>query len=120
MAPIGSLFAPTALQVINFFAILTEGFLLTFGLVALVNQRLYAEVTEARDQFEMMFDASPDAALFTRLTDNIVVNANRAFAVFSGFGREETIGRSTLDLSIWINSNDRAEIYRRSKSAGLL
>lgn len=46
VAPVNGLFTPTTIQVVSFLFLFIQGFLLTFGLIIMVNQRLNAEMTE--------------------------------------------------------------------------
>ncbi|MCX6089315.1 MAG: sensor domain-containing diguanylate cyclase, partial [Candidatus Atribacteria bacterium] len=67
VVPINSFFTPTLMQTATFLVQLVEGILLTFGFIIMVNQRLNAEMREAKEHFEAIFNTSPDAALITRL-----------------------------------------------------
>ena len=46
VAPVNSLFTPTTIQAVSFLFLFIQGFLLTFGLIIMVNQRLNTEMTE--------------------------------------------------------------------------
>ncbi|MEI6138382.1 MAG: PAS domain S-box protein [Mariniphaga sp.] len=64
-------------------------------------------VPATENQFEMVFDVSPDAALISRLDDGVVVALNKGFTKLMGFTKEETIGRSSIGINLWQNSPDR-------------
>ena len=64
-------------------------------------------VPTTENQFEMIFDVIPDAALISRLNDGVVVELNKGFTKLVGFTKEETIGRSSIDIHLWQNLADR-------------
>ncbi|MFZ4439064.1 MAG: PAS domain S-box protein [Syntrophales bacterium] len=73
----------------------------TFGFILMVNQRLSAESSEAREYIELIFNTSPDAVLVTRLNDGIVVEINDGFLMLTGYIRAEVIGKSTMRNKRW-------------------
>lgn len=82
----------------------------TFGFIMMVNQRLYAENLEEKEQMQMIFNTSPDAASITRLSDGIFLDVNAGFLRMSECSRSEVIGKSTFDDNVWYNITDR-DIY---------
>ena len=116
--PMEAFHAPTAFNV----APLLEGFvvgnLLAVGLIILINQRSYAEMEEARDHFELLFHAIPEAVLITRLEDGVCRDANRGFEELTGYTRAEALGRSTTDLALYRNPDDRQKIVETLKGSG--
>jgi len=107
VAPVASVFTPTLMQTAVFLVSLIAGIILTFCFIIMVNQRLSEESREAKEHFELIFNTSPDASLITRLHDGIIVNINEGFTALTGFTRDETIGKSSLDINIWKNPDDR-------------
>ena len=55
-----------------------------------------------------------------RASDGVILEANPAFLRASGFTREEVIGRSTLDLDLWLHPAQRAEFFQRIQREGLI
>lgn len=99
--PSDDIFAPTMFNVVMFMDALIASILWTFGIILMISQRLSAEANEAKEHFELIFDTSPDAAAITRLADGVIVDINHGFTLLSGLSREEAIGRSVVDASIW-------------------
>jgi len=100
-APIDIVFTPTLMQTVLFLFQLIEGTLLTFGLIIMVNQRLNAEMRDAKEDFELIFNTGPDAFIITRTTDNLIVDINERFTALTGFTWDETIGKSILAVNFW-------------------
>lgn len=103
-------------------AVFVDGFvvanLLTFGLILMVNQRSHAELGEARDHFELLFETSPDAVLITRAGDGYCRNVNQGFEVLSGYRREEILGRSTTDLDLYVEPAAREKVVAALQEKG--
>jgi len=77
------------------------------------DQRL-ADAAEAlrasEERYRATFQASIDAININRLSDGVFVDANEAFLRYVGFGREEVIGRTSLELGFWADAADRQKM----------
>lgn len=117
--PVDDMFIPTLFNIILFFDALIVSLLWTFGLIIMVNQRLNSEMTEAKEHFEQIFSTSPDAAIITRLSDGLIINFNDGYNQISGFSKEDIFGKTSLEINIWQNPEDRKEVIRRIKEYGI-
>ena len=81
----------------------------TYGIIMMINQRLTSEMKRSKDQFEIIFNTSPDAILITTLTDGIITSVNDKFSDLTGYKLEELVGKTSIDLNLWKNLADRAE-----------
>ena len=68
------------------------------------------ESREAKEHFETIFNTGPDAILISRLADGCIVDINEGFIAMSGFTREEVIGKSTIEIDIWENPEERKKV----------
>lgn len=116
--PVSSLFSPTMMQSTSFLFLFVEGILLTFGLIIMVNQRLNAEMREAKENIERIFNTSPDAVLITSLADGRFVGINDGFTALTGFTREEVVGKSSLEVNLWKNPADRDKVLAALNAGG--
>ncbi len=117
-APIPNLFIPTLLNVTAYLDAIIVSILWTFGFIIMINQRLNAEMVEAKEEMDLVFNTSPDAAIISRLSDGSIVYVNEGFSALSGFTRDESIGKSTSDLKIWQNSDDRQKVITQLQEKG--
>lgn len=69
--------------------------------------RMTEELREAKNHFELIFDASPDGVVISWLEDNRIIDVNGGFTGLTGFTRDEVIGRSLLELPMWSQPQDR-------------
>ena len=118
LVPVTGLFTPTMIQIFPFLFLYIEGIVLTFGLIIMVNQRLNAESSEAKENLELIFNTSPDAVLVTRLTDGYFVGINDGFTVLTGYTRAEVIGKSSLDINLWKNPAEREQFVKALTEKG--
>jgi PAS domain S-box-containing protein len=116
--PVDKVFAPTPMQTATFLVPLIASYLWAFGLIIMSNQRSNAEMSEAKEHFELIFNTGPDAVLITRLHDGCFVGINDGFTVLTGFTRTEVIGKSSLDINIWKNPADRQMIVKMLNENG--
>ncbi len=117
-ASVANFFDPSPFNVVAFLDAIVVALLWTYGLIMLLNQRAQADLAEAKEEVETLFDASPDAILLTRLDDGQVVRCNDGFLALSGHIRAETIGQTSLTLRIWKDPADRARITRELREHG--
>jgi PAS domain S-box-containing protein len=57
--------------------------------------------SEAR--YRAAFQTCADCFVIIRIDDGRFVDINQAFIETMGFEREEVIGRTTVELDIWVN-----------------
>jgi PAS domain S-box-containing protein len=112
--PVVDFYTRTLFNTVPYLDALVVSLLWTFGLIVMLNQRLNAEMTEAKEHFEKIFNTGPDGAIISRLDDGVIRNINDGFTAITGFTRADSIGRSTLDIAWWKSPDDRR------KFAGLL
>lgn len=55
----------------------------------------------SEEKFSKLFISSPDAILLTELKSGKIVEVNTSFEKFSGYSREEVIGKLVLDLNMY-------------------
>jgi diguanylate cyclase (GGDEF)-like protein/PAS domain S-box-containing protein len=62
---------------------------------------------ESEKQFATLFNLSPNVVLLTRFEDGLICNANRHFETTFGWPMAECMGRTTLEIGLWIDSLQR-------------
>jgi len=81
------------------------------------DRRLKAEqsLREEEERFRKIFRASPVAISITSLEDGRLLDANEAYWNLTGFDAGSTLGRTTVDLKIWEDEDQRRNIVARLK-----
>jgi PAS domain S-box-containing protein len=73
---------------------------------------------ESEERFRTAFRTSPDSININRIDDGVYVDINEGFTAISGYTREDVIGRSSLDLGIWVNMEDREKLVENLRKHG--
>lgn len=76
------------------------------------------ELKDAKERFELIFNTSPDAILITRVHDGYYIDSNETFTNYTGYTREDLTGKTTLDINIWNNPNDREKLMKELQLKG--
>ncbi len=75
-------------------------------------------LVESQERFKLAFQTSPDSININRLDDGLYVDINEGFTRITGYSREEVIGKTSLELNIWDNPNDREKLVSGIKNYG--
>ena len=75
----------------------------------------------AEERFEKAFGNSPVAIFFSTLKEGRLLDVNDAFLrLFGAESRAEVIGRTSLELNLWADAQDRTRIAEALKQSGSL
>jgi diguanylate cyclase (GGDEF)-like protein/PAS domain S-box-containing protein len=107
-------------RTVAFIVPIVGSMLWTFGFIIMVNQRLNAEILEEKEKLQKVFNTSPDANLITRMSDGMILDVNAGFLAMTGYTRDETIGRSILDINVWDDVRDRGRFMAELNEKGVL
>lgn len=66
----------------------------------------------SEEKFSKAFHASPDWIVISRASDGRYVEVNEAFLNLTGYSLEEVIGRSSVELGIWNDPQDRIAMLK--------
>ena len=72
----------------------------------------------SEEKFSKVFRNSPNAVTITRLDDGAILEINESAVNFFGYSREEAIGRTSVDLKVWTNPDDRILFTKTLSSQG--
>jgi PAS domain S-box-containing protein len=92
------------------------------GSVSDITERRRAEedLKKAEEKFRLAFMTSSDAYFWSTLEDGRILEVNPAFQDIFGYTREETIGRTSLQLGLYTDPDDRARIVAEIQAKGYL
>jgi PAS domain S-box-containing protein len=85
-----------------------------------ITERKEAEeaLRKSEEKFAKAFRSSPIAVAVTRVSDGRIIEVNAALLRLLHFRRDEVIGRTTLDLDVWVDVNDRSHFIQELSAAG--
>lgn len=80
-----------------------------------ITERKKAELDlqEKEEKFSKLFKLSPAAISITSLERNMYLDVNDSFLYHTGYAYEEVVGKSSADLGLFVNPEERAEFFKR-------
>ncbi len=76
------------------------------------------ELRKSEEKFRKAFITSPDSININRLTDGMYISINSGFTKIMGYTDADVIGRTSIDLNIWKNPEDRKRLVEGLKAKG--
>ena len=65
---------------------------------------------ESEERFRVAFQASPDSLSLNRLKDGVYLAVNDGFTRFTGWEGAEVMGRTPMDLQLWVTPTDQKRL----------
>jgi two-component system cell cycle sensor histidine kinase/response regulator CckA len=83
-----------------------------------IEQEQLVEEIKTDERFRKAFNANPDPMTIATIADGRYIDVNQSFVRITGYRREEVIGRTSLEMKFWENSEARAEFIGILKKRG--
>ena len=102
------------------FAIMMAQTLLILGLFWQRRRRRKAELElgQSEEKFSRVFRESPLAISIVKVSDGRYVEINETFELSTGWKRDEVIGRTPLEIDLWVNPDQRTAFLRELQEEG--
>jgi PAS domain S-box-containing protein len=81
-------------------------------------KRRERELRLSEEKFSRMFRASPDAISVSDAETGVMFEINDGFEQLLGYPRSLTLGRSSLELGLWVNPAERARLVEMLRTDG--
>ena len=72
----------------------------------------------SEEKFRKVFMTSPDAVNINRVEDGLYVSINRGFTEIMGYSEADVIGKTSQEINLWKNPEDRKNIYNGLREHG--
>ena len=79
-----------------------------------------SERKQAEDRFNKAFHASPTALVISRQEDGCIEAINDTFIRFFGYTEEEVVGKTSTELGMFANPEDRQEAIQKLQNNGFV
>ena len=73
---------------------------------------------ESEERFRLAFHTMPDAINLNSVTDGRYIDINEGFTELTGYMRQEVIGKTSLEINIWKDPDDRQRLIDGLKKSG--
>ena len=84
------------------------------------HERALEALSLSEDKFCKVFRSSPDWFVISTLEDGFYIDVNEAFLRTTGYTKEEVLGRTSSELGIWADPNQRMEMVKIIKEKGVV
>ena len=81
-------------------------------------RRAETVLRESEEKFRLVFHTSPDAIYLSRLEDGMCVDINEGFTRIMGYAREEAVGKTSIEMNIWKNPQERQGLKEALREKG--
>jgi PAS domain S-box-containing protein len=81
-------------------------------------QRADDALRVSEEKFSKAFRTSPDSININRLADGQYLEINQGFTTLMGYTAEEAIGKTSLELDIWVDPQERARLVDGLRTNG--
>src|SRR5664280_670497 len=76
------------------------------------------QLRNSDEKYRIAYMTSPDAININRLSDGMYISVNEGFTKILGYTEEDTIGRTSLEMNIWADPKDRANMVSELSATG--
>lgn len=104
-------------------AAIAASFLVSIGRLILTNEgqlriseslrQAEAALQQSAEMFTTAFRSSPDAISISLLPEARFLTVNESFLRMTGYSHEEVVGKSSVDLGIWMDREQRSKYFAR-------
>lgn len=71
-------------------------------------------------KFAGAFQCNPDSISISRMSDGIMIDVNETFEEISGYTRDESVGKTAVDINIWVYPQQRQKLMQMLNSSKMV
>ena len=75
------------------------------------------KLKESEERFGITFELNPDPVTITAIPSGKYVAVNRAFEIETGYSKNEIIGKTTQEVGLWADDNERVRLFDQLKKS---
>jgi len=79
-----------------------------------------ASIRAVEERFRLAFHTSPDSINLNRVSDGMFIDINQGFTDLTGYTREDVIGKTSLEINIWKDPDDRKRLVDSLLTTGFV
>ncbi|THB81425.1 MAG: PAS domain-containing sensor histidine kinase [Desulfobacteraceae bacterium] len=83
-------------------------------------KKMEMALRESEEKFRLAFMTSPDAINLNRASDGLFIDINEGFTSLMGYTREEVLGKTSHELDIWVDVEDRKRLVEKLLKYGVV
>jgi PAS domain S-box-containing protein len=74
----------------------------------------------SEEKYRLAYTVSPDSININRLSDGMYISVNEGFTKILGYTEKESLGRTSLEMNIWVDTEDRIKMVREVETKGYI
>lgn len=113
-----NIFLPSSLQLLVFFLSIATIVICSYCFIIMAVQREHWEKEQANEQFRLIFETIPDTVLITAFETGEIIKMNEKFIEETGYSRKEAIGKTPMDLNLWLYPKERDSFIETMQTQG--
>ncbi|QGY44096.1 PAS domain S-box protein [Maribellus comscasis] len=83
-----------------------------------IRKKIEQALKQSEERFRKAFQTSPDSVNINRVEDGFYISVNKGFTRITGYSEEDVAGKTSLEIDIWVDLNDRKRIVEQLKKEG--
>lgn len=83
-------------------------------------RKIENELRLSETKFSTAFRTSPDSININRLIDGLYIEINDGFTQLTDYTRDDVIGKTSLEIDIWVNPDDRKRLVKGLREEGIV
>jgi len=76
------------------------------------------QLQESEELFRVLFHQGPDASILTKVSNGAITDINSFFMEYFHYNREEIIGKTAVEIGVWVDLSRRSEFYNEIEKYG--
>ncbi len=82
------------------------------------HNNVFIKIKESEEKFRKAFATNPDSININRLKDGLYISVNEGFLNLTGYNESEIIGKTSDEINIWKNYEDRKKLVKELQEKG--
>ncbi len=83
-------------------------------------KRVEEKLRQSEELLVTAFRTSLDSASINRMSDGLFLAVNDGFCAITGYSSDEVIGRTSRELNLWVDNEDRERLIREMTASGFV
>jgi len=81
-------------------------------------RQIEKDLWASEEKFRKAFVTSPDSININRIEDGMYVSINKGFTKITGYTEEEVLGKTSIELNLWVDHADREKLVSILREKG--
>ncbi|GLB32609.1 hypothetical protein LAD12857_45320 [Lacrimispora amygdalina] len=109
----------TSFYFMSYFLSIASILLWNYCFIIMTVQREHADKTLAEERFRLIFETIPDTVFISEYPTGKIIDVNETYTILTGYTKEESLGKTTLDLKFWKNPGERDLFFKIIEKEGV-